>query len=186
MKDNDATRALELFNASFKGLKGDENYYVLSPNAVNKITAALQELSLKKNIYPTGVEKALYAVENCFIFDGKGNCSHLSKELPTGAYETIRTALLKSAQADEAIEAFCKTWLHCGMEEAKTLHAKLWAKNQAIKEDGADYETLKAQVDGLIEIVTAIRDTATGDSVTITAIKEAAREQLKQFSATEI
>lgn len=43
-----------------------------------------------------------------------------------------------------------------------------------------------AQVDGLIEIVTAIRDTATGDSVTISAIKEAAREQLKQFSATEI
>lgn len=55
-----------------------------------------------------------------------------------------------------------------------------------------NYETIRtalkksAQVDGLIEIVTAIRDTATGDSVTISAIKEAAREQLKQFSAMEI
>lgn len=51
--------------------------------------------------------------------------------------ETIREALSEPATCDDAIEHFCRTWLHCGMEEAKTLHSKWWTKLQAVKEDNA-------------------------------------------------
>lgn len=61
--------------------------------------------------------------------------------------------------------------------EVKALREK---NNQLFNASCAETALLRGQVKELREIVEAIRDTATGDSVTISAIKEAARGYLNQ------